>query len=197
MPKNGYAKSAEEAEAELKEYCKSISFDHEWISAPQWDATIRIAQDKKTGYTEAFNTIEADKHELFRAGARDARQARLDGDAAQLLATAASHYSLKTTVAGILQQLADAYVAGHRVNLTLGGPPMDDTRYADLRDEWDDAAQLAAGGVFTEFVSHPPQNKPAADKGNVGDTKETRKVQGDLLVKIGGVRFNMHVNIAD
>ncbi|MYT28510.1 MULTISPECIES: hypothetical protein [unclassified Streptomyces] len=197
MPKNDYAKSAEEAEAELKTYCEAISFDHEWISAPQWDATIRIAQDKKTGYTEAFKSIDADKDELFRAGARDARQAQLDGDAAQLLATAAKHYSLKTTVAGILQQLAGAYVDGHRVYLTLGGQPMDATRYADLRDEWDEAAQLAAGGVFTGFVSHPPQNKLAVNKGNVGDTKETRKVQGDLLVKIGGVRFNMHVNIAD
>ncbi|MFE1763700.1 hypothetical protein ACWDBF_35910 [Streptomyces angustmyceticus] len=196
MPKSGYAKSAEEAETELKAYCESISFDHEWISAPQWAAAIGIALDKRTGYAEAFKSIDTDKDELFRARARDARQANIDGDTAQLLAAAAGHHSLKTTAAGILQQLADAYVAGHRVYLTLGGPPMDTTRYADLRDAWDDAARLAAGGVFTDFVSHAPQNKQAANKGNVGDTTETRKVQGDLLVKIDGVRFNMHVNIA-
>ncbi|GAA4914250.1 hypothetical protein ACFPM3_22925 [Streptomyces coeruleoprunus] len=197
MPNNDHARSAEEAEVELKAYCESISFDHEWISASQWASAIRIAQAQETGYAEAFKSIDADKDDLLRAGARDARRARLDGDAAQLLATAASHYSLKTTVAGILQQLAEAYVAGHRVDLTLGGLPMHATTYEDLRNEWDDAAQLAAGGVFTEFVSHPPQNKAAANKSNVGHTKETRKVQGNLLVKIGGVRFNMHVNIAD
>ncbi|MFJ6723131.1 hypothetical protein, partial [Streptomyces sp. NPDC091259] len=81
--------------------------------------------------------------------------------------------------------------------LGLGGSPMDPSAYEELREEWEAVAALAAGGIYTEFHSFPPQNKAALGKGNVGGTLAKRKVQGNLLVKVAGVRFNMHIDIDD
>ncbi|MFJ9641485.1 hypothetical protein ACWEPM_38395 [Streptomyces sp. NPDC004244] len=194
MPK--YASSDEEADKDLRAYCDSIGFDPEWIVQSQWEATIRIARNEEYGIAEAHNTIDKDKERIFKVGAREARKQKLDADASGLLAALKKHYSLKDTlVPGILQQCADAYVGGERVNLGLSGSPLDPGAYEELREEWRAAAKLAAGGVFTEFVSHAAQDKAALGKGNVGHTLAKRGVQGNLLVKIAGVRFNMHVDI--
>jgi hypothetical protein len=196
MPK--HAESEEEAERDLLEYCESIGFDPEWISAEKWRSSIGIATRKEYGFAQAHRTIDSDREEMAKDAARAARRAGLDGDTAGLLAKAKKHHALKDTlVPGILQQCAGAYVGGERVNLGLGGSPLDRDAYGELRDEWQQAAALAAGGVFTEFVSHAPQDKAALGKGSVGGTLAKRKVQGNLLVKIGGVRFNMHIDIAD
>ncbi|MCM2389791.1 hypothetical protein [Streptomyces albipurpureus] len=195
MPK--YAKSAQEAEQNLQEYCEEIGFDPEWVTPDKWASSIRIAQDKDHGFEQARKTIDSDKEDMVRAGAKDARKARLAADASGLLDTVKGHYLLKDTlVPTILTQCAAAYVGGERVNLGLGGSPMDPDTYGELRSEWRQASGLAAGGVFTDFVSHAPQNKAALGKGSVGETLAKRKVQGNLLVKIGGVRFNMHIDIA-
>ncbi|MEU5398262.1 hypothetical protein ABZ348_03045 [Streptomyces sp. NPDC005963] len=196
MPK--YAETAEEAERHLREYCETIGFDPEWINPTQWDSSIRIAQDKKYGFEEARKTIDSDKAELVKSGARDARKATLDGDASGLIAAVGKHWSLKDTlVPTILKQCAAAYLGGERVNLGLGGSPMDADAYDELRGEWTQAAGLAGGGIYTNFVSHPPQDKAALGKGSVGGTLAKRKVQGNILVKINGVRFNMHIDIAE
>ena len=196
MPK--HAESEEEAKRDLVQYCESIGFDPEWVTPEKWASSIGIAMNKEYGFVEARRTIESDKAEMVKDSARATRRSTLDGDGAGLLARAKTHYALKDTlVPGILKQCADAYVGGERVNLGLGGKPMDRDNYGELRDEWRQAAALAAGGVFTEFVSHAPQDKAALGKGAVGGTLGKRKVQGNLLVKIDGVRFNMHVDIAD
>ncbi|MFJ2822249.1 hypothetical protein ACIO7M_14165 [Streptomyces toxytricini] len=196
MPK--YAGSEAEAEKDLLEYCASIGFDPEWVDPRDWQTTIGIARNEKYGFTEAHNAIDKDKERLLKAGARDARQARLDADPGGLLAAVAKHYALKDTlVPVILKQCAAAYVGGERVNLGLGGSPLDPAAYEELREEWRAASQLAGGGVFTGFVSHAPQDKAALGKGSVGATLAQRKVQGNLLVKIAGVRFNMHVDVEE
>ncbi|MET9609896.1 hypothetical protein ABZZ17_33330 [Streptomyces sp. NPDC006512] len=196
MPK--YAKSAEEADQNLKDYCEQIGFDPEWVPVGKWDLSVGIAQDPELGFEQARKTIDSDREDMVKAGAKDARKAKLAGDPSGLLAAVASHYSLKDTlVPTILKQCAAAYVGGERVNLGLGGSAMDRDAYAELRDEWRRASGLAGGGIFTAFVSHEPQDKAALGKGAVGGTLARRKVQGNLLVKINGVRFNMHVDIGD
>ncbi|WP_030160777.1 hypothetical protein [Streptomyces sp. NRRL S-244] len=193
-----YASSDEEAEKDLIAYCEKIDFDPEWVAADKWASSIRIAQQKEYGFVQARKTILSDQEELVKAGARDARKAKLDSDAADLLAQIKYDHNLKDSlVVTILNQCAAAYVGGERVNLGLGGAPMDRGAYGDLRDEWTAAAELADGGVFTGFVSHAPQNKAVLGKGQVGSTLAKRKVQGNLLVRIAGVRFNMHIDIAD
>lgn len=195
MPK--YAKSAQEAEQNLQEYCEEIGFDPEWITPDKWAASIRIAQDKDHGFEQARKTIDSDKADIAKSAAKEARKAKLAADASGLLDAVAVHYLLKDTlVPTILNECAAAYLGGERVNLGLGGSPMDAEAYDELRGEWRRAAGLAAGGLFTDFVSHAPQDKAALGKGSVGDTLAKRKVQGNLLVKIGGVRFNMHIDIA-
>lgn len=196
MPK--YAESDEEANKSLLEYCESIGFDPEWISPDKWDTTIRIARTKDKGYVEAYKTIDTDRTDMIKAGAREARQKKVDNDAANLFTRIKTDYPLKDSlVLPILKQCAAAYVGGERVDLGLGGSPMDRSVYAELREEWDEAAPLAMGGIYTEFHSFPPQNKAALGKGNLGDTLAKRKVQGNLLVKVAGVRLNMHIDIAD
>lgn len=194
MPR--YAKNARDADQELTAYCEKTGFDREWIDDETWATTIRIACDKLLGLDEAEKTIDADRAEMNNTAARIRRQALLDGDPSDLLDTIAGdgHFN-DTLVEGILRQCAAAYVGGARVNLGLGGDKWHPTAYAALRTYWDDASQHAVGGVFTDFVSHAPQDKAALDKANVGGTLAKRKVQGDLLVRIGGVRFNMHIDI--
>ncbi|MFB6810840.1 hypothetical protein [Streptomyces sp. NPDC056387] len=193
-----YAGSDEEAEKDLIAYCEKIDFDPEWVDPEKWAASIRIAQQKQYGFVEARKTILSDQEDLVKAGARDARQAKLDADAADLLTRITYDRDLKDSlVVTVLEQCAAAYVGGERVNLGLGGAPMDRGAYGELRDEWSAAGDLADGGVFSDFVSHAPQNKAALGKGQVGDTLAKRKVQGNLLVRIAGVRFNMHIDISN
>ncbi|MCP9206551.1 hypothetical protein [Streptomyces cucumeris] len=195
MPK--FAKTDAEADASLREFCDSIDFDPEWITPEQWATTIRIARDKDTGYEEAQKSIIGDRDDMAKASAKKVRLERLNGDASDLLDTVEGDPVFNgSIVLDVLKECAQAYVGGQRVNLGLGGSPMHSSRYAELRKLWDKAAKRAVGGVFTDFMSHAPQDKAALGKGNVGDTLDRRGVQGNLLVRIDGVRFNMHINIA-
>ncbi|WP_328972813.1 hypothetical protein [Streptomyces sp. NBC_00239] len=196
MPK--FAASAEEADQDLREYCESIGFDPEWVAPEKWASSVSIAQQKQYGFEEAHKTIDSDKDELRKDAAAKARKAKLAGDAAGLIAALKVHYALKDSlVREIIDQCAATYLGGERVNLGLGGKPMDRETYSELRKEWRAASALATGGVFSDFVSHDPQDKAALGKGAVGATLARRGVQGNLLMRINGVRFNMHIDIAD
>ena len=50
------------------------------------------------------------------------------------------------------------------------------------------------GSTFTNFHSFPSTDKAAAGKGNIGGTLGNRQFQGNLLVFIHGVKFNMHID---
>ncbi|MBY8885404.1 hypothetical protein K7472_11150 [Streptomyces sp. PTM05] len=198
MPKGTYAKDAAEAEEDLAAYCEASGLDREWIGGDRWATTVRIACDRKYGYDEAYRTIDADQVELLTEAARTKRKSTLDGDEDGLLSLVEQAEELsKTLVPTILQQCADAYVGGRRVNLGLS-KAMTSAKYAQLREDWDVAGQYATGdGVFTNFHSFPPQDKKKAGKGNVGATLAVRGVQGNLLVEIAGRTFTMHVDISD
>ncbi|MFG2606402.1 hypothetical protein ACGFT2_23050 [Streptomyces sp. NPDC048514] len=198
MPKGTYAKDAAEAETDLVAYCAASAFDREWLSEERWATTIRIACDRKYGYDEAYRAIDSDQVALLAESARSARRSKLDGDEDGLLSLVEQAEELsKTLVPEILQQCADAYVGGQRVNLGLSGA-MTRTEFAQLRKAWAVAGEYASGeGVFTDFHDFPPQDKKKAGKGTVGATLATRGVQGNLLVKIAGRTFDMHVDIKD
>ncbi|MET7701595.1 hypothetical protein [Streptomyces sp. NPDC005485] len=193
----GYAKSDAEAKERLLAYCDKIDLDPAWISDSKWDTTIRIARQKEYGWDEAENTIDSDKTEIAGAKAKEARQAKLDGDASNLMNTILATPALNNTPAHrMLVQCAAAYVGGIRTNLGYGSK-MTRAAYATVRGQWTQISQQAGGGVYTAFVSHDPQDKAALGKIWVGDTLAVRGVQGNLLVRIGGMRFNMHVDITD
>ncbi|NEC89050.1 hypothetical protein [Streptomyces sp. SID12501] len=195
------AKNADDAKTQLTSYCADISFDPEWISPEKWQTTIGIACDKQYGLEEAKRTIQQDMLDLAGSKAKENRQATLDGDPDDLFDTIEATPALNNTLAHkILKLCATAYVGGERVNLGLGlggKKKMPPAEYTTLCGLWTLAAgHITGAGVFTEFVSHPPQDKAALGKGNVGATLDTRGLQGNLLVKINGVRFNMHIDIA-
>lgn len=190
------AESREDAEQKLTEYCLKTGFDKEWITKKQWDTTIDIALDPNFGLKDAEDTIDADRVANMAEKAKQARREALAADSMDLLDCVAKDERLTNSHAvSILQQCADAYIDGQRVNLGYG-TALTRAKYARLKDHWDYASDYD-GGSFTEFASHEPQDKAALGKGNVGDTLATRGVQGNLLVKINGMRFNMHIDITD
>ncbi|MEV7614146.1 hypothetical protein [Streptomyces sp. NPDC089799] len=192
-----HAKSDEEAERNLTAYCEELGFDPEWVEPAKWGDSIRIAKNPEYGFVQARRTIFTDYEDMLKEKAKEARKAKLDADSAKLLTKIVYSDLRDSLVVGILKQCAAAYLGGERVNLGLGGAAMDRDAYRDLRDEWRAAGELAANGAFGEFVSHAPQDKAALGKGQVGGTLAKRKIQGNLLVKVCGVRFNMHIDIAD
>jgi hypothetical protein len=195
----GYAKSEAEAKERLLAYCDKIDFDPAWISKSKWDTTVRIACDKKYGYDEAEKAIDSDKADIAAETAQTARQEKLDADASNLMDTIEATPALDDSPAHkMLVHCASAYVGGYRTNLGYGSK-MSRTAYAAVRRQWTTISREAAvtPGVFTAFVSHDPQDKAALGKIWVGDTLAVRGVQGNLLVEIGGTRFNMHVDITD
>ncbi|MEU2158051.1 hypothetical protein ABZ532_24105 [Streptomyces sp. NPDC019396] len=198
MPKGTYAKDATEAETDLIAYCKASHFDREWMSDERWATTVRIACDKEYGYDEAYRTIDTDQVALLAETAKQGRKSKLDADEDDLLSLVERADELaKTLVPNILQQCADAYLGGQRVNLGFS-KAMTRTEFAQLRKDWTVAGEYATGdGMFTNFHSFPPQDKQKAGKGSVGDTLARRDTQGNLLVKIAGRTFNMHVDIKD
>jgi hypothetical protein len=188
------ARNREEAETALRAYCTKIDFDPEWLG-DRWETTLRIACDPQFGLGEALKTIEEDKLEVNRSARRAQRQAQVAAD--PLPGRVATDGRFGAEVREVMTQLCAAYVGGYRVNLELGGDPMDPTAYEPLRQEWKEVRNAAAtypGCIFTAFVAHVPQDKRAVGRGNVGDTLGKRRFQGDLLVTIDGVKFNMHVN---
>ncbi|WP_037604589.1 hypothetical protein [Streptacidiphilus rugosus] len=191
-----HAKDRAEADAELRAHCEKWGFDPEFVGEHKWRLTLGIACNPEFGYPEAIKALEADRMELHRDAVRAGRLGQVDGD--RLIATIATDGRFHgSAVHGILQQMADAYVAGERVNLGLGGQPFDPETYEELRDEWTQVGRVAAtlGGIFTAFAGLDPQDKALEGRGNVGATLEQRRYQGDLLATINGIRFNMHVNL--
>lgn len=191
------AESLEEAESELRAYCDKLDFDPKWIGPEQWKVTLRIACEAKNGgLDEAKRTIDQDLMDITSTAARGAREAEVTADQLPRLLAGRPRFR-NSTAREILAQLTEAYIAGKRVNLMLGGAPLNPPEYERLRTDWKKVGKEAAGlpaCIFTGFVAHRPQDKNAEGRGNAGDTMDKRKYQGDLLVNICGVTFNMHVN---
>ncbi|MER5699861.1 hypothetical protein ACWDBO_54495 [Streptomyces mirabilis] len=187
-----FCKDRQEADERMLAYAEQTDFDQAWFTPEQWNTVLGIACDKRFGIKEAENALSAHMGEIRASAARARRQAAITADPFPPLLPAGA-----PVAANILGQLIDAYIAGQRMNLGHG-TKMTRAAYALVRTQWTAVAALApAHSIFGHFIAHLPQDKAALGKANVGGTKDTRKVQGDLLVTIGGVDFNMHIDITD
>ncbi|KIF78065.1 hypothetical protein QR77_38170 [Streptomyces sp. 150FB] len=180
------------AEADLRAFCETRGFDLEALE--DWSTLVMIVYNPKLGLEDAKKTIveESEKH-LSEARQRE-RQERVTKD--KLSAAIAPVGSLNDDIRNIVEQLADAYVGGHRVNLALGRTLLA-WEHDELREQWNmvrDVAGKIPNCIFTNFHSYPATDKAAAGHGNVGNTLDTRRYQGNLLVFINGVKFNIHIN---
>ncbi|WP_338674780.1 hypothetical protein V1460_18660 [Streptomyces sp. SCSIO 30461] len=165
MPKGTYAKDATEAEGDLTAYCKASNFDREWLSVERRATTVRIACDQEYGYDEVYRTIDTDQVALLAETAKQARKSKLDADDDDLLSLVEHTEELsKTLVPNILQQCADAYLGGQRINLGFS-KTMTRTEFGQLRKDWTVEGEYTTGdGMFTNFHSFPPQDKQKAGR---------------------------------
>lgn len=181
-----------QAEADLQAFCETRGFDLGALD--DWSTLVMIAYTRKLGLEDAKKTIveESEKH-VSEARQRE-RQERVTKD--KLIAVIAPNESLNDDIHNIVKQLADAYVGGYRVNLALGRT-LEAEEHDELREQWNKVSHVAGkipNCIFTNFHSYPATDKAAAGHGNVGNTLGTRRYQGNLLVFINGVKFNMHIN---
>ncbi|WP_412538164.1 hypothetical protein R8Z50_20125 [Longispora sp. K20-0274] len=193
------AASLEEAAALLHAYCEDIDFNYQWTTDDKWAASLRIACNPREGVEVAQNTLLDDKIAVQEAAARTARQAGTAAAFAALLASLNGEAQFNNGhVQHILTHCRDRYISGVSVNLGYN-VVMNNAAYAALQTLWTNASTPARQGggpaVFTAFASGVPQNKAALGKGSVGYTLAKREWQGNLFVRINGVRFNMHIDI--
>ncbi|MEU1423394.1 hypothetical protein [Kitasatospora sp. NPDC005751] len=194
MPKT--AKSEQEANELLTAYCLEIDFSKQWIAAEKWATSIRIAMNPAEGIESAKSTIDSDKRDVQDAAARTQRQTALTPHLGALRAAIQADNTVSLDTEGKLLAACTAqYVGGGGVD--LGYPTgLTASQYAVQQGRWNHLATLGAGAPFIGgFHALPPQDKAAAGKANVGATLATRKWQGNLFVTIGGVTFNLHLDV--
>ncbi|GIG59898.1 hypothetical protein Lfu02_42700 [Longispora fulva] len=201
QPKKKATIAASQAEAEylLTDYCESIDFNPQWTTPEKWAASLRIACNPKEGVEIAQGTLLTDMMEVQQAAARTARQvASLPAFTNLCTSLNAAAAFNGQHVQHILTHCRDRYISGGSVNLGYG-VVFTRANYTALQALWTQAATPARQGVpvafFTAFDSGVPQNKAALGKGSVGATLAKREWQGNLFVRIGNVRFNMHIDI--
>ncbi|MFF3752474.1 hypothetical protein ACFYYH_18770 [Streptomyces sp. NPDC002018] len=188
-----YAESAEEAETLLLAEAERIGLDREWVPDETWNTTKDIAVNPVYGLLEAYKTLLKDLEEIHDNTRRDARQARVDAVWPQLREAATR---TGAHVLNILTECRTLYVEGRRVNFEH--TTMTAQEFRNVCQEWEDLRTESAvtdQDVFHHFHWEPIQDKAAANKGNVGNTIAKRTVQGCVLVYVGAVKFNAHINI--
>lgn len=188
-----YAESAGEAETLLLAEAERIGLDREWVLEETWDTTKNIAVNPEYGLLEAYKTLMKDLEQIHDNARRAVRQANVDPVWPQVrhaAERAGDH------VLAILTQCRTLYIEGRRVNFEH--TTMTAQEFHNVCEEWDDLrteTAVTTQNLFHNFHWMPIQDKVAAGKGNVGNTLGKRTVQGCILVKVGGVKFNAHVNI--
>ena len=188
-----YAESAGEAGTLLLAEAERIGLDREWVTDETWDTTKNIAVNPEYGLSEAYKTLMKDLELIHENARRAVRQADVDQVWPQLQ-NAANRTGAH--VLAILTECRTLYVEGRRVNFDY--TTMTTQEFHNVCDEWDELREETAvttQNLFRNFHWMPIEDKAAAGKGNVGDTLGKRTLQGCILVKVGGVKFNAHVNI--
>ncbi|MFC8130570.1 hypothetical protein [Streptomyces sp. NPDC057302] len=190
-----YANDATEATKLLSEYSAELGLPWGVISQRKRDASVRIAwtEDKNNGLAAAKKTIEDDLIELRRAENVAERKAAIAGQGGALVKAVGA----KSTAGELLDLCKHHYEQANPPNFTFG-PDMSEEDYASFRTEWREAGELAEERTydqFTDFRSMKIQDKSSLGKGQVGDTLDTRKWQGNVFVTILGAEFNAHINI--
>ncbi|MEC4020550.1 hypothetical protein [Streptomyces sp. H27-D2] len=190
-----YADDEAEATRLLTAYCVETGFSPEWISKDTWDTTVRIACSvaASNGLQAAMGTLDADAQALRSAARREERLGRIKVESEQLIAEAKASSNLGK----IIGRCRDAYVAVAPADFTYGAS-LTRIEFDNLADDWRDLGTWAGRrqiAQFRSFTALDVEDKAAKGKGQTGDTLETRGLQGNVLVTVAGVRFNVHINI--
>jgi hypothetical protein len=190
-----YAESDAEAETLLLAEADRIDFSRDWLTDDQWGTVKRIACNPEYGVQEAYKSLQAEKDAIRQAAARQVRQQRVDGVRAAVVGAA---NSVSDDVRKIVEDAARRYIEGGEVNYSSPTGEMSTEAFEDLCAEWDTLrGRIATQNVFTNLHWMEIENKQDAGKGNVGATLDTRERQGCVLLRVGGVKFNAHVDITD
>jgi hypothetical protein len=156
---------------------------------------VRIAcsSEKNKGIEAAKKALLADRLDINHDLAKQRRTARFAGDY-HLIQNASNDDRANR----IFDQCYSHAIEGVEPQFTFG-EVMTSTEIVAVRDGWDELGVEAANGSGSihNFHSYAPQNKANEGKGNVGDTKEKRKLQADFLVYFGPRKINAHVNVKD
>jgi hypothetical protein len=190
-----YAESDAEADTLLLAEADRIDFSRDWLTDEQWASVRRIALNPKFGLQEAYKSLFEEKDAIRRAAARLAREQLVNGVLANVTGAAKS---VSDDVHKIILDAAHRYVEGGEVKYSSPTGARSTAGFKELCDEWEELeTRLPAQTVFTDLHRMPIEDKPAAGKGNVGNTLDTREKQGCILLRVGGVKFNAHVDITD
>ncbi len=150
-----------------------------------------MGQDRNDHSIEgAERLIWSVRQEVLEAERKAERRTAIRDDADDVEAELADEDDLALAA---FRNARHSYVGGGNRNPTLGNEYTTNEYYAAMRS-WQNMRDY---GVVTNFHAFRPQDKEAEGKENVGDTLDTRKVQGNLLVSFQGTKINMHVNISD
>jgi hypothetical protein len=190
-----YAESDAEAETLLLAEVEHIDFSRDWLTDDQWRSVKDIACNPKYGLAEAYKSLQTEKDALAQAAARQLRKQRVDG---VRLAVMGAADSVSAGVRAIIEDAARRYIERGEVSYVSPVNEMITESFEDLCEEWDLlSTRIANQAVFTNLHWMPVEDKPAAGKGNVGNTLDTREKQGCILLRVGNVKFNAHVDITD
>jgi hypothetical protein len=190
-----YAESEAEADELLLAEADRIDFSRDWLTGEQWASVRRIALNPKFGLKEAYKSLFEEKDAIRRAAARLVREQLVNGVLANVVGAAKS---VGDDVRKIIEDAARRYVEGGEVKYSSPTGARSTEGFEELCDEWETlAGRLAAQNVFTNLRWMPIEDKQEKGKGNVGDTLDTREKQGCILLRVGGVKFNAHVDITD
>ncbi|AUG80891.1 hypothetical protein CFP65_6226 [Kitasatospora sp. MMS16-BH015] len=196
-----YATSREEAEQLLLAFCERIQFDRAWITDAVWSTTLDVACSKKTGLDSAEKAIVADKNEKTAKAAKEARKLKISAKRDEILAEIEAFdntdLQFDEDAVQLFRQATNQYIGGGQLNFTYG-TDLTAADYASVRKSWTEIGKIAAElapNLFFNLTSLKPEDKEAKGKGQVGDTLDTRKVQGNLFIGVVSMKFNIHVNI--
>ncbi|WP_075187453.1 hypothetical protein [Teredinibacter haidensis] len=165
------------------------NIDLEWGKLPQLlkDLAVEHAQDyDKGGIDSGEQLIFSEKQEILDAKRKKERRDNVKDDFEGIRENISDELALSAF------SIAHAtYVGGANINAGVGGKFSSDEFYS-AKHEWDG---IDSYDTISNFHSFSPQDKAEQGKGNVGDTLDTRTVQGNLICKFGQIKINVHVNI--
>lgn len=188
--KNGieWAENQNEASTLMSAYAERLGLDWSTLPANLKELAIAHAQDKTKGIDSAERLLLGEKQSIVDANKKQERAERVSEDFGEIV----------DTIADPLAQAAfrvahSTYIGGGSVNTGLSAAYTNDA-YEEAKTEWDD---IQSSETIRNFRSHWPQDKEKLGKGNVADTLDKRKIQGNLFCTFHNTEINVHVTIED
>lgn len=181
------AENEDEATRLMSEYASSIGLSWDGLPADLKELAVRHAQDPDEGGIDSGQRlIFSEKQNIVQAQKKKARSDYVKEDYDKIRDEFSDDLALSAF------NIAHAtYVGGASINAGIAGE-FSSSEFYSAKHDWD---KIGNYETISNFHSFAPQDKAAQGKGNVGDTLDTRKVQGNLLCCFGLTKINVHVNI--